>query len=155
MPRRSSKRKTAKKRSRSKQKRKRKIKRKHKTDKLTHAKRRHARSHRHVHKARMVREVQTVNSLLSQLLKTAAPTETGADPYHYDKGHYTKDPEYQWSDPATKKFKQGFPAPDVNFWRSQGPDLPTYRGNYPNWRGAQEEQQQQRRLVGRRPGRMT
>lgn len=144
MPRRSSKRKSSKKRSaarsRSKQKRKRKIKRKHKTDKLTHAKRRHARSRRHNHKARMVHEVQTVNSLLAQLLKTAAPTEIGADPYHYDKGHYTKDPEYGWSDTRTQEFKRGFPAPDVNLWRSQGDTMPTYRGNYPNWQQRREEE---------------
>ena len=138
MPRRSSKRKTAKKRS---GKKRRKIKRKHKTDKLTHAKRRHARTHKHQHKARMVHEVKTVNSLLSQLLKTAAPTETGADPYHYDKGHYTKDPEYKWSNPATQKFKQGFPAPQVNFWRPQGAALPTYRGNYPQWREEKVQEQ--------------
>ena len=133
MPRRSRTKQKAKKRSRSgtKRKRKRKLKRRHKTDALTHAKRRHARSRNHTHKARMVREVETVNALLTQLLQTASSTES--KPYHFDKRHHTKDPEYAWSNENTQKFKRGFPAPDVNFWRPQGENLPPSRGNYPNW----------------------
>ena len=119
------------KRSRSARKRGRKIKRRHKTDAMTHAKRRHARSRAHSHKHRVINEVQTVNALLTQLLQTAASTES--KPYHYDKRHYTKDPEYAWSDERTQQFKQGFPAPDVNFWRPQGDALPPSRGNFPNW----------------------
>ncbi|MBN93254.1 MAG: hypothetical protein CL928_04170 [Deltaproteobacteria bacterium] len=79
----------------------------------------------------MVKEVEHVNALLTQLLQTAASTES--KPYHYDKRHYTKDPEYAWSDERTKQFKQGFPAPDVTFWRPQGESLPPSRGNFPNW----------------------
>ena len=118
-------------RSGSKRKRKRKLKRRHKTDALTHAKRRHARSRNHTHKARMVKEVEHVNALLTQLLQTASSTES--KPYHFDKRHHTKDPEYAWSNERTKQFKQGFPAPDVNFWRPQGETLPPSRGNFPNW----------------------
>ena len=124
------KRRSAKKRSRSR-KRQRKLKRKHLTDKQTHALRRHARSRRHAHKSRVVREISTVNALLTQLLQTASSTED--QPYHYDKRHYSKDPEYAWSDERTQQFKQGFPAPDVNFWRPQGDALPPSRGNFPNW----------------------
>ena len=64
----------------------------------------------------MLDEVQNVNALLAQLLQTAASTES--KPYHYDKRHYSKDPEYAWSDERTQQFKQGFPAPDVNWPRA-------------------------------------
>ena len=118
-----------KKRKGSRKKRKRKIKRKHKTDALTHAKRRHARTRRHSHKARMYHEAQTVNRLLSHLLQTASSTE--ADPYHFDKRHHTKDPEYRWETAPRREFKQGFPAPDVSMLRPQADDLPPHWGNYP------------------------
>ena len=118
-----------KKRKGSRKKRKRKIKRKHKTDALTHAKRRHARTRRHSHKARMYHEAQTVNRLLSHLLQTASSTE--ALPYHFDKRHYSKDPEYRWETQVRREFKQGFPAPDVSMLRPQAEDLPPHWGNYP------------------------
>ena len=110
-------------------KRKRKIKRRHKTDALTHAKRRHARTQRHSHKARMYHEAQTINRLLSHLLQTASSTE--ALPYHFDKRHHTKDPEYRWETAQRREFKQGFPAPDVSMLRPQADDLPPHWGNYP------------------------
>ena len=129
-------RKTPKKRSRSRSKsrkgaarRKRKLTRRHKTDAMTHAKRRHARSRSHAHKARMVHEVQSVNALLTQLLQTASSTE--AQPYHFDKRHFTKDPEYRWETQERRQFKQRFPAPDVSMLRPQSDDLPPHWGNYP------------------------
>ena len=126
------KRRSAKKRSRSRsrsRKRQRKLKRKHLTDKQTHALRRHARSRRHAHKSRVVREISTVNALLTQLLQTASSTED--QPYHYDKRHYTKDPEYRWETQERREFKQGFPAPDVSMLRPQSSSLPPHWGNYP------------------------
>ena len=125
--------KRTKKRSGSRKKKKRKIKRRHKTDALTHAKRRHARTRRHTHKARMYHEAQTVNRLLSHLLQTASSTE--ALPYHFDKRHHTKDPEYRWETAQRREFKQGFPAPDVSMLRPQGEDMPPHRGNYPGEAG--------------------
>ena len=116
-------------RSGSKRKRKRKLKRRHKTDALTHAKRRHARSRAHTHKNRMVKEVEHVNALLTQLLQTASSTES--KPYHFDKRHHTKDPEYRWETDDRQAFKKGFPAPDVSMLRPQGRDLPPHWGNYP------------------------
>ena len=113
MPRKRSARAASKKKKKSAKKRKprkRKLKRRHKTDKHSHAARRH---HNHpTHQRRMFREVETVNALLTQLLKTASSTES--DPYHYDKRHYTKDPEYKHSDERMQEFKRGFPAPDVS-----------------------------------------
>ena len=108
--------------------RKRKLKRRHKTDKHSHAARRH---HKHPkHQSRMIREVETVNALLTQLLKTASSTES--DPYHYDKRHYTKDPEYKHSDERMQEFKRGFPAPDVSMLRPPG-QQPPHRGNFPDY----------------------
>jgi len=95
-----------------------KIKRKHRTDKRSHAKRRHARTKKHSHKRRMLQESKNMSALLTQLLKMSASTD--ADPYHYDKRHYSKDPEYKWSDAA----------PDVNFLRSQGPAYSPYKNNF-------------------------
>ena len=90
--------------------RRRKLRRRHKTDKHSHTTRRH---HKHPgHQRRILSEVETVNTLLTQLLKTASSTES--DPYHYDKRHYTKDPEYKHSDQRMQEFKRGFPAPDVS-----------------------------------------
>ena len=85
-----------KKRKGSKKKRKRKLKRRHKTDKHSHARRRHAKTRAHGHKHKMLREAQNTNALLTQFLKMGAGTEDA--PYHYDKRHHTKDPEYRWSD---------------------------------------------------------
>ena len=118
-------------RKRGKGSKRRKLKRRLKTDAMTHAKRRHARTRGHRHKARMYHEVQTVNRLLSHLLKTASSTEN--KPYNFDRRHHTKDPEYAWSDERTKQFKRGFPAPDVNMLRPQGETLPPHHGNFPNW----------------------
>ena len=119
-------------RSRNKKKRRRrKLNRKLRTDRKTHAMRRHARSRNHLHKHRVLKEVETVNALLTQLLQTASSTEN--KPYHYDKRHPTKDPEYAWSSAAVKSFKDGFPAPDVHFWRPQSETLPPSRGNFPDW----------------------
>ena len=79
----------------------------------------------------MLREAQNVNSLLTQLLKTSAPHAEGTDPYHYDKRHYTKDPEYQWETQDRQEFKKGFPAPDVSMLRPQSDSMPPHLGNYP------------------------
>ena len=125
----------ARKRSRSrvkvltKKKRKRKLKRRHKTDKLSHARRRHAKTRVHGHKHKMLREAQNTNALLTQFLKMGASTD--ASPYHYDKRHYTKDPEYRWETQERQEFKQGFPAPDVSMLRPQSDNLPPHWGNYP------------------------
>ena len=117
------------KRSGGSKKRKRKLRRKLRTDAGTHALRRHARSRTHSHRHRMLKEVQAVGSILAQLLQTASSTEE--NPYHYDKRHYTKDPEYRWETQERQQFKQGFPAPDVSMLRPQGDDLPPHWGNYP------------------------
>ena len=126
MPRRRS---TSKKKTKSAKKRKprrRKLKRRHKTDKHSHTTRRH---HKHPgHQRRILSEVETVNTLLTQL-QTASSTES--NPYHYDKRHYTKDPEYRWETQERQEFKKGFPAPDVSMLRPQADDLPPHWGNYP------------------------
>ena len=87
---------------------------------------------RHVdHGPRMLKEAESLNYLLHQLLKTASAT---ADkPYHYEPRHFSKDPEYAFSSPALQEFKRGVPAPDTHHWRPQGQDLPPYRGNYEAW----------------------
>ncbi len=127
MPRRRS---ASKKKTKSAKKRKprrRKLRRRHKTDKHSHTTRRH---HKHPgHQRRILSEVETVNTLLTQLLQTASSTES--NPYHYDKRHYTKDPEYRWETQERQEFKKGFPAPDVSMLRPQADDLPPHWGNYP------------------------
>ena len=128
MPRRRS---ASKKKTKSAKKRKprrRKLRRRHKTDKHSHTTRRH---HKHPgHQRRILSEVETVNTLLTQLLKTASSTES--DPYHYDKRHYTKDPEYKFSGERMQEFKQGFPAPDVSMLRAPG-QQPPHRGYFPDY----------------------
>ena len=131
MPRRrGSKKKSARKRS-APPKRKRKIKRKHKTDVHSHAKRRHVRTKRHGHKKRMFKEAETMNYLLNQILKTASSTDD--KPYNYHPRHHSKDPEYKWSNEATRQFKRDVPAPDFSLLRAQGDREPPHRGNYPHW----------------------
>ena len=128
MPRRRS---ASKKKTKSAKKRKprrRKLRRRHKTDKHSHTTRRH---HKHPgHQRRILSEVETVNTLLTQLLQTASSTES--NPYHYDKRHHTKDPEYKFSGERMQEFKRGFPAPDVSMLRAPG-QQPPHRGNFPDY----------------------
>ena len=117
-----------KKRKGSIKKKKRKLKRRHKTDKHSHARRRHAKTQVHGHKHKMLREAQNVSALLTQLLKTAGSSEDA--PYHYEKRHHTKDPEYKWESGTRKTFKESIPAPDVSMLRPQGEAYPPHLGNY-------------------------
>ena len=112
-----------------------KVKRPHTGDKLKRARRRYAKK-RHPksvinHHKRIRGEVEGLNYLLHQLLKTASSTE--AKPYNYHPRHHSKDPEYAFSAPAMQEFKRGVPASDVNYWRPQGEGMPPHRGNYPGW----------------------
>ena len=131
----SSQRKRQQRKSRKKGK-KRKLKRRHAVDKHTHARRRHARTLRHSHKHRVAGEIHTTNALLTQLLKTVTSHEN--KPYHYDKRHHSKDPEYKWfggseRDQKRKKFREQIPYPDVSFLRPQGEYYPPHQGNFPDW----------------------
>ena len=83
------------------------------------------------HTPRMLKEAETLNYLMHQLLKTASATE--GKPYNYDPRHHSKDPEYAFSSPAMQEFKRGFPAPDTHHWRPQGQGMPPHRGNHPGW----------------------
>ena len=130
----------SKKKSKSKSKRKRSgAKRKprpYKLDKASRArhrysKRRHKHSRVNGHHKRALDEAHITNYLLNALLKTAASTDE--QPYNYHPRHHSKDPEYRFSGPRMRDFKRGFPAPDVNFLRSQGDAVPTHYGNYPEW----------------------
>ena len=124
-------------RSRSKRrKKKRGIKRPYKLDKESRArhrwsKRRHKASVVHGHHKRRRDEAELTNYLLHQILKTAASTE--GKPFNYDPRHHTKDPEFAFSTPKRREFKQGFPASDTHFWRPQGTGMPPSRGNFPGW----------------------
>ena len=72
-----------------------------------------------------------MNYLLNQILKTASSTDD--KPYNYHPRHHSKDPEYKWSNDATRQFKRDVPAPDFSLLRAQGDREPPYRGNYPHW----------------------
>lgn len=123
----------------SKRPRRPKIKRPHTGDKLKRAKRRyrkprHPRSKiNHSARIRQDREdVEGLQYLLHQLLKTASSTE--AKPYNYHPRHYSKDPEYAHSSARMQEFKRAQPAPDVHFWNPQGTHMPTHIGNFPRAR---------------------
>ena len=126
-------------RKKSKRKRKsrrKKVKRPYKLDKESRArhryrKKRHKSSAVHGHHKRLRDEAELANYLLNQILKTAASTE--ADPHHYHPRHHSKDPEFKYSGARTREFKQGFPAPDVHFWRPQGEGMPPSRANFRGW----------------------
>ena len=61
---------------------------------------------RHVdHGPRMLKEAESLNYLLHQLLKTASSTED--KPYNYEPRHHSKDPEYAFSNPALQEFAAG------------------------------------------------
>ena len=111
---------------RSKVRKKRKRKRPYKRDKAAHVRRRVQNSA--PHRRAMRQQTESLNYLLHQLLKTASSTED--KPYNYEPRHYSKDPEYVYSNPAMQEFKRGFPAPDTHHWRPQGPNMPPYRDNY-------------------------
>ena len=117
------------KRKKSSKKGRRKVKRPYgKHNKAARLKARYRRA-RHVdHGPRMLKEAESLNYLLHQLLKTASSTED--KPYNYEPRHYTKDPEYAFSSPALQEFKRGVPAPDTHHWRPQGQGMPPHRGNY-------------------------
>ena len=113
-------------------------KRPYKLDKVSRAKhkfrkRRHRQSRITGHGKRALKEAEFTNYLLKQLLKHADEEE-----YHSHPRHATKDPEYQFSDARTRAFKDGFPAPDVHFWRPQGTDAPPHLGNFPNYKHPHE-----------------
>ena len=119
--------------SRKKRPRRPKIKHPHTGDKLKRARRRYAKP-RHPrskidHSARVRQDVEGLNYLLHQLLKTASSTE--AKPYNYHPRHHSKDPEYAHSGARMQEFKRAQPAPDVHFWNPQGINMPTHRGNFP------------------------
>ena len=99
----------------------------------TRTKRAHKiRRRRRHHHGEMLKEAETMNYVLHQMLKTMSQP---AGEYNYHPRHHSKDLEYRHSSDRTKQFKRGFPAPDVNFWRPSGPaDSDTwtgapYRGN--------------------------
>ena len=122
--------------SRSKRRKKKSIKRPYRLDKVSrarhaHRKRRHPASAVHGHHKRLRDEAELTNYLLNQLLKTAASTE--GQPYSYEPRHHTTDPEFAFSTPERREFKQGFPASDTHFWRPQGTGMPPSRGNFPGW----------------------
>ena len=119
--------------SRKKRPRRPKIKHPHTGDKLKRARRRYAKP-RHPrskidHSARVRQDVEGLNYLLHQLLKTASSTDE--NPYHYHPRHHTRDPEYRWETRPRQRFKRGFPAPDVSMLRPQHKSLPPHLGNYP------------------------
>ena len=88
-------------------------------------KRRNARSAINGHHKRALREAQLTNDLLAQIAKHHKPS--------LDKRHYSNDPEYAFAPAAMQDFKRGFSAPDVSFWRPQGPNMPPHKGNFPEW----------------------
>ena len=121
-----------KKRSRSRRRKKKKsIKRPYRLDKVSRARHAHRRRRHRASAVRLRDEAEMTNYLLNQLLKTAASTE--GQPYNYDPRHHTKDPEFAFSTPERREFKQGFPASDTHFWRPQGTGMPPSRGNFPGW----------------------
>ena len=56
----------------------------------------------------------TASHWLRELLKLLTGVQYPEDQYHYDPRHYSKDPEYKWSDQRTQAFKKEIPAPDVH-----------------------------------------
>ena len=116
---------------RSKVRKKRKRKRPYKRDKAAHVMRRVLKAA--PHRRAMRQQTESLNYLLHQLLKTASSTE--AKPYNYHPRHHSKDPEYAFASARQQRFKRGVPAPDTHFWRPQGRDMPTHRGNYPGAAG--------------------
>ena len=63
---------------------------------------------------------------LRELLKLLTGVQYPEDKYHYDPRHYSKDPEFKWSDPRTQRFKKEIPAPDVHYFNPPG-DQPAPR----------------------------
>ena len=128
---------------RAKRAKKKKRARPYKHDAKKHARRRYARRHpksKINHQRRIRKEVESLNYLLHQLLKTASAEPE--DPYQYHPRHHTKDPEFKFSNPRTQEFKKGHPATDTHFWSPQGDDLPPHIGNFrelpqdpPYWMG--------------------
>ena len=111
---------TSKKKSAGKRKKK---KRPYAVTKLRHARRRHARSGRH--HGRMLREAVALRHLMTHMLKKQHKKD-----YHYDPRHYSNDPEYKYSDDATKAFKRDVPTVDTDFWRPQAPRGVPYAANF-------------------------
>ena len=69
----------------------------------------------------------TATHWLRELLKLLTGVQYPEDKYHYDPRHYSKDPEYKWSDPRTRAFKKEIPAPDVHYFNPPG-DQPPHLG---------------------------
>ena len=72
------------------------------------------------------KEGGTASHWLRELLKllTSVNPEFKGQPYHYDPRHFSKDPEYQWSDQRTQAFKKEIPAPDVHYFNPPGDQPP-------------------------------
>ena len=96
---------------------------KHNVTPMRHAKRRHGRSKRH--HGRMLQEARLLHTVMSAMLKKQHDPSA-----HYDPRHFSKDPEYTFSDARTQAFKRSVPAPDVHFWRPQGPGAAPHRQNF-------------------------
>ena len=75
------------------------------------------------------KDAGTASHWMRELLKllTSVNPEFQEDAYHYNPRHYSKDPEYQWSDPRTQAFKREIPAPDVHYFNPPG-DQPPHLG---------------------------
>ena len=66
----------------------------------------------------------TASHWLRELLKLLTGVQYPEDQYHYDPRHFSKDPEYQWSDQRTQAFKKEIPAPDVHYFNPPGDQPP-------------------------------
>ena len=95
-------------------------------------KKRKARRKRKPKKRKASKEKGTATHWLRELLKLLTGVQYPEDQYHYDPRHYSKDPEYQWSDPRTQRFKREIPAPDVHYFAPPG-DEPTHQSNFPGY----------------------
>ena len=87
------------------------------------------------------KEGGTASHWLRELLKllTSADPEFNEQHYHYDPRHFSKDPEYKYSDERTKAFKREIPAPDVHYFAPPG-DQPTHLGNYSRFRKREDRE---------------
>ena len=70
------------------------------------------------------KEGGTASHWLRELLKLLTGVQYPEDQYHYDPRHYSKDPEYKWSDQRTQAFKKEIPAPDVHYFNPPGDQPP-------------------------------
>jgi len=106
-------------------KKKKRPKRPYQVTPMRHAKRRHRGSKRH--HGRMMQEAQTMRVILEHMLKKQHEPDA-----QYHPRHFSKDPEYAFSDARTQRFKRSVPSPDVHYWRPQGPGANPYQQNFGN-----------------------